>query len=159
MKDYSADGYDDQDQSLFLDVGSKAKFYPPETATGECAAPAVIGEYLANLAETSLLDISRRQAIGDDAGAIKAAHDAVEFAIKRLLLIVVVDHKNLEHFALLGVFFEKFSGNPHVVSSLNSVNLVLSQRDETGVPDSLEADVSTWITVAENFSETLIPGA
>jgi sulfite reductase beta subunit-like hemoprotein len=159
LKDYSAEGYDDQDQSLFLDVGSEAKFYPPETATGECAAPAVIGEYLANLAETSLLDISRRQAIGDDAGAIKAAHDAVTFAIKRLLLIVEVDHKNLEHFALLDVFFEKFSGNPHVVSSLNSVNLVLSQLDETSVPDSLEADVSTWITVAENFSETLISGA
>jgi len=159
LQDYSADGYDAEDESLLLDVGNDDKFYPPETASGECAAPAVIGEYLTNLAETSLLDISRRQTIGDDAGAIKAARDAVTFAVKRLLLIGQVDHKNLEPVALLEAFFEKFSGNPHVVSSLNSVNSVLSQSEETGVPDSLEADVRNWITVAENLSETLILGA
>ena len=106
-----------------------------------------------------MLDISRRQTIGDDDGAIKAARDAVAFAIKRLLLIVEVDHKNLEHVALLDAFYEKYNGNPHVFSSLNSVNSALSRSDATGVLGSLEAEVSNWITVAENISETLIPGA
>ncbi|MBL6931303.1 MAG: nitrite/sulfite reductase [Rhodospirillales bacterium] len=152
---YSAECYDADNPDLLLDVGSDDRFFPPLTATGECAASAVVGEYLSDLAETALQDISRFALAGERSDALEAGRDAVSFTIRRLLLVVEADHKGLEYGELLDAFQAHFSGNPHVVSALN---LALGALVDTGQNISVEP-VRKWINAAGDLAETLIPGA
>ncbi|NQU58390.1 MAG: nitrite/sulfite reductase [Rhodospirillales bacterium] len=158
LQEFTAGGYDPQQTSLLLDVGSDETFFPPVTATGECAASAVVGEYLSDLAETALLDISRQMTAGDRAAAIDAARDAVGFALKRILLIAEINHKDLDIIGLRTEFLRHFGGNPHVVSALNKFFEALANVQENDVSRTLEDAVRNWIDIAGNLAETLIPG-
>ncbi len=155
LKAYTADGYDAEDPNLLLDVGSDDRFFPPITATGECAASAVVGEYLSDLAETALSDVSRYSLAGDKSGAAYSAKEAVSLSIRRLLLIVGSEEKSLSYGALLESFQAKFGGNPHAVSALNVALGAIAEGDDDESVDAIE----NWLVAADELAETLIPGA
>jgi sulfite reductase (NADPH) hemoprotein beta-component len=158
LQEFSAGGYDGQDPSLLLDVGSDQKFFPPATATGECAASAVVGEYLADLAETALLDISRQLSVGDQQAAIDAARDAVALALKRVLLIAEIDHKDLDIAGLRAEFLRRFGGSPVAVSALNGFFETLANARQGELAGSLEDSVENWLNIANDLTESLIGG-
>jgi sulfite reductase beta subunit-like hemoprotein len=153
LKPYTADGFNVDDPALLLDVGGDDKFYPPLTATGECAASAVVGEYLSDLAETAMLDISRYQLINDPAAAIDSGRDAVTFAIRRLLLIIEADHNGLSYGAILQAFHDHFGANPHAVSALNAAIEAITDEER-----NMTKAVENWLVVAGDLAESLIPG-
>jgi len=157
LQEFTADGYDAQNVSLLLDVGSDERFFPPVTATGECAASAMVGEYLSDLAQTAMLDISRQLAVGKRTAAIDAAQEAVGFALKRILLIAGVDDKNLDIAGLRTKFEGRFSGNPHAISTLNGLFKVLANAQEEDVSKSLTEAVKNWLLLANDLAEALIP--
>lgn len=156
LQAYSVGSYDSQDPELLLDVGSDERFYPPLTTSGECAASAVVGEYLADLAQTALLDISRRASLKDREGALQAARDAVAFSIKRLLLIIGEDQKGKPFNELKVAFFEHFGSNPHAVSVLKEALEAIATDAEA---ISLEESIRQWIVVSGDLAEFLIPKA
>lgn len=152
LRDFSLGCYDADDPDLQLDVGSDARFYPPLTASGECAAFAVVGEYLSDLAQTALLDIPRHLAVEDPMSATDAARRATGFAIQRLLLIVNADHKGLTFDELQDAFYDNFGANPHAVSALDTALQAIA------ADASLESAVLGWLVAATDLAETLIPG-
>ncbi len=151
LEAYTAEGYDGQDPDLLLDVGSAKRFFPPLSASGECAAFAVVGEYLSDLAETALEDISRRRAAGDEEGAGAAAKEAISHAMRRLLLIAEVDHEGLDFEAMREAFTGAFGGHPVAMAALNGA------VEKMG--SDAAAEVAGWLSVAGDLAESLIPGA
>lgn len=157
LGEFTAGGYDDQRASLLLDIGKDLRFVPPATATGECAAPAVVGEYLADLAHTALLDIPRHQAAAQQSQAIEVAQDAVSFALKRVLLIAGFDHKDSHIVELRSQFEHHFGAYPLAVSTLNKFFDTLADVRLGGGSQALEEPVRYWLLTAGELAETLIP--
>ena len=157
LQEFTAGGYNTQDPSLLLDVGSDETFFPPLTATGECAAAAVVGEYLSDLAETASLDISRHLAVNNRTAAIDAARDAGAFALKRVLLIAGIEHKNMDIAVLRADFMRRFGGNPLAVSALDGFFVALANAQQGEAPHTWQKAVRNWLIIAGDLAETLIP--
>ncbi|MEE8393619.1 MAG: nitrite/sulfite reductase, partial [Rhodospirillales bacterium] len=88
--DGGGDGGGDPD--LLIDVGGDRPFLPPVTAVGECAAGAVVGEFLDDMARVGRLDIDRHLAAGDIKSALGAGKNALIASAKRLLLVIGAEH-------------------------------------------------------------------
>ena len=69
------------------DIGQDETFVPPATATGECAAGAMVAEHLDDLAAVAREDIARAIQTGNADAALLAAGRALVLPAKRLLAV------------------------------------------------------------------------
>jgi sulfite reductase beta subunit-like hemoprotein len=66
---------------------STLPFAPPANAKGECGAPAVVAEYLGDLARVAIEDVERHRAIGNAEAADRAAQRARKLTAERLAAV------------------------------------------------------------------------
>ena len=76
---------------LRFDIGADTVFAPPATASGECAAGAVVAEHLVDLARLARLDAVRAARAGRDGEVSAHLGEALEAPLKRLLVIAGED--------------------------------------------------------------------
>jgi sulfite reductase (NADPH) hemoprotein beta-component len=83
----SLEGLDKDADKLRFDIGSDVAFVPPATATGECAAAAVVAEHLADLARVARLDAARAARANRQAEVLLHLGQALDAPLQRLLVI------------------------------------------------------------------------
>lgn len=113
-------GYDADDPSVWLDVGSDKPFFPPITAVGECAASAVVGEYLSDLSEVGRIDLQRALAIGDREEAMEAGRRSLFATIRRLLSVLGVDMEDFDDSRLIMEVKSRLSAEKTLMASLET---------------------------------------
>ena len=74
-------------EALRYDIGDDKIFVPPVTATGECAAGAVVAEHLSDLARVARQDIVRAEHTGNLEQALAHVDEALKLPSQRLLVI------------------------------------------------------------------------
>jgi sulfite reductase (NADPH) hemoprotein beta-component len=70
---------------LFVDWGEAGEFAGPPRAKGECAAPFVVDDLYADLADDGLINVDRHLAAGRWQDALQAAETATVYGARRLL--------------------------------------------------------------------------
>ena len=89
--------------------------------------------------------------------AIDAARDAGAFALKRVLLIAGIEHKNMDIAVLRADFMRRFGGNPLAVSALDGFFVALANAQQGEAPHTWQKAVRNWLIIAGDLAETLIP--
>lgn len=149
------DGDGDQAEVHF-DIGQDHRFTPPATATGECAAGAVVAEHLADLAEVARLDAARAQKAGDEIAVRAALSDALDYPLQRLLVISGTrDPGRLQ--ARLVAVRNQWAHDGALIAELDRAQAVLEDR-----PVSLQEAIETlarWQAVVDDEVERILSAA
>ena len=74
-------------EALRFDIGDDKIFIPPVTATGECAAGAVVAEHLSDLARVARQDIVRAEHAGNREQALAHVDEALKLPAQRLMVM------------------------------------------------------------------------
>jgi sulfite reductase (ferredoxin) len=114
-------GFDRNDPSLFTDQGDDSHFTPPLTAEGECAATAVLGEYLDDQARSERLNIFRAAQTGEFDESLKAGRLGILWAARRLLLIDGIELADEDAGSAIEEVKNRYAAQPQIVVPLNAV--------------------------------------
>ncbi|MCW9035169.1 MAG: nitrite/sulfite reductase, partial [Rhodospirillales bacterium] len=123
---------DSEDPATFVDFGKVKKFRPPASTLGECSAPAVIAEYLADLAEVGRDDLMRFLSIGDVAGALASGHNALLSGARRLLAVASFEISGLEDEAVLAQVRIQYPADKNLLGVLETTLEAEKKAEETG---------------------------
>ncbi len=148
-----ADNIDLDDPETYVDYGKKKQFRPPVSTLGECSAPAVIAEYLADLAEVGRDDLVRFLAMGDVAGALASGHNALLSSVKRLLAIANFEISGLADDALLSHVRNQYRVNKGLIGGLEFALDAEKKAEETGDFSTFDAALKEWNSIANQVVE------
>ena len=149
---------DGGDASLYLDIGSDMPFFPPATAVGECAAQAVVGEYLADLSQVGRIDLERAFAIGDRKEAMEAGRRALLDTARRLLTVIGIDMEGFDAHRLIQEVHTQYSSNKLLMESLTAAIKVETEAAGGGALEDFSERLQAWAEAAdEAIEETLTP--
>jgi len=148
---------DPEDESWFVDLGKSETFTPPATTAGECAAPAIVAEYLGDLAHVGWIDLQRAAFAGDRAEALRAGKAGLLASAKRLLIVSGFDVKGHKPDALIAELRARFAINKELVGLLDAA-LAAEETAKNGA-ESLEVfgeTLKAWVDRAEQVTELKI---
>ncbi len=155
-------GYvDAEDPRLRLDIGDDKQFFPPVSAIGECAASAVVGEFLADLAKVGRLDMDRYLEVGDVDAARNAGRKGFISAARRLLLVIGVETDIDDEEKVISEIISNYGSNQKLMSAMDDViNAKLSEdRDLEAFKKAMDSWIDTTdITVEETLSPLAMIG-
>ncbi len=146
-----------EDSGFHSDIGSDAVFVPPATATGECAAGAVVAEYFADLAAVSRENLLRAASVGEIQEALDYGDQALLFPARRLLAIAGVDEgENPER--TLDAVRVQWGHERALMAALDAATKALPEAAATGTPHTLEPVLFAWQREADRAIETRLRG-
>ena len=147
--DSLAAGYDRDARELFIDRGESAVFDPSPSGPGECAAPVVVGEYLADLARVERLDVDRLLELGSRDLALRVAGRSILWACRRLLLVagieVMADHDE----ALIPGVRAHYRGDKKLIVALHAVLEAAAKAHAGAGVILLNLALDAWIEESE----------
>jgi len=145
-----------EDESWYVDLEKSEPFTPPTSTAGECAAPAIVAEYLGDLARVGLIDLHRAVAVGDTKEALRAGKAGLLAGGKRLLA-VSGGVKASKPEAMLEELRQRFAANKSLIDLLDKT-LAAEQTARTNAEEitAFGEVLETWINRAEQVTEAKI---
>jgi len=148
---------DPKEESWYVDLGKTETFTPPTSTAGECAAPAIVAEYLSDLAKVGLIDLKRAAYAGDVKEALRAGKAGLLAAARRLLAVSGIETKGGKPEDMVFSLREHFAANKSLIGLLDAALAAeeRAQHDPAALNDfgiALEA----WIDRAEQIAEIKI---
>lgn len=114
-----------------FDLGSDHEFEPPATATGECAAGAVVAEHLTDQAIVARSDATRTHKAGRVEETTLNLGDALRLPAQRLLVIAGEDKVGTDSDAVIGAVREHWSHNPTVLTALDKAASAVKAAEQS----------------------------
>lgn len=130
-----------------VDIGETATFVPPVRSTAECAAGAMVGEHLSDLAAVARADITRASAAGDIAATVDACRRAIVSPAARLLAVA---GQTAADGGELAAVRDQWSHDETLMHALNAAEAAI--RDGDGTIELLAA----WQVEAERVVEDIL---
>jgi len=150
------DGKLDVSKDIF-DLGSDHEFEPPLTATGECAAGAVVAEHLADQAQVARSDAARTLSAGLLPLATVNLSDALRLPAQRLLVIAGEDKVGTETDAVLGAVRTYWSHNADLLAVLETAaDAVTAAEQSSGTVLQALPTLVAWQDAADAEVERIL---
>ena len=139
------------------DLGSNHAFEPPETATGECAAGAVVAEHISDQTFVARFDVDRLFKAGLKEQALVQLNEALRLPAQRLLIIAGEDKVGSETDAQLEKVREHWAQNSSLIGALDSATLAVNNA-KTNTAMMLEAlpILAAWQTASDAEIERIL---
>jgi len=150
------DGKLDATKDIF-DLGSDHEFEPPLTATGECAAGAVVAEHLVDQAQVARSDAARTFSAGLLPLANVNLTDALRLPAQRLLVIAGEDKVGTETDSVLGAVRTYWSHNADLLAVLETASdAVTAAEQSTGTVLQALPTLAAWQDAADGEVERIL---
>ena len=140
-----------------FDLHSDHEFEPPVTATGECAAGAVVAEHVADQAHVARSDAERTHRAGRSVEATVNLNDALRLPAIRLLVIAGEDKVGTEQAAVLAAVREHWSHNGALLSVLDTASdaVAAAEKSEAKVLQALPT-LAAWQNASDAEVERIL---
>jgi len=140
-----------------FDLGSDFEFVPPATSTGECAAGAVVAEFLTDLSQVARSDVLRSHTVGRHEDTVANLQKALRLPAQRLLVIAGEDKGVTKIESVFATIRNHWSHNAALQATFEAaVNAVtLAEKSTTAALQALPA-LATWQNVADAEVERIL---
>ena len=142
--------FDPANPAHYVDIGMNEVFTPPTTSAGECAAPAIVVEYLDDRAEVGRVDLRRRLAVGEVEVGLAAGRDGLFAAARRLLMVDGVKRGLEDEAEVLSQVKSRYSAESALQATLEAA--LAASNDAKAFGPALDA----WVLEARRVTEQTI---
>ncbi|MEG3618103.1 nitrite/sulfite reductase [Magnetovibrio sp. PR-2] len=147
-------------EQLRFDIGDDKIFVPPATATGECAAGAVVAEHLSDLARVARQDIVRAEQVGNREQALIHVDEALKLPAQRLL-VISGGNEDQTLDALIAHIRDQWSHDEGLLSALNEAISAKDAAQQGKEPATASSTLRGWAKAVDHEVERIlsaIPG-
>ena len=140
-----------------FDLGSDFEFVPPATSTGECAAGAMVAEFLSDLSQVARSDALRTHGAGHQEETGLNLQKALRLPAQRLLVIAGEDKGVTKSEAVFATIRNHWAHNANLQATFEAASnaVALAEQSTTTVLQALPA-LATWQNVADAEVERIL---